>query len=84
MVKTKEINMDSIRELLGMGTWFGMEIPFFANYHIPILAQTPGGFFVFGCLIAAAAKLGKRKPKGGCKGCPAAAGCHGGCAGKED
>ena len=80
--------MSSIREILGAGTWMGMSVPFFSTYHMPILAQTPGGFFVFGCLIALAGKLthdkNKRK-KAGCQGCPAAAACSGGCSdeGKE-
>ena len=79
--------MSSIREILGAGTWMGMSVPFFSTYHMPIIAQTPGGFFVFGCLIALAGVLthGRTKKKVGCQGCPAAAACSGGCAdeGKE-
>ena len=80
--------MSSIREILGSGTWFGMSVPFFSTYHMPIIGQTPGGFFVFGCLIALVAVITRGKVKRdttGCKGCPAAAGCHGGCSdnGKE-
>ena len=79
--------MSSIREILGAGTWMGMSVPFFSTYHMPIIAQTPGGFFVFGCLIALAGVLthGRTKKKVGCQGCPAAAACSGGCSdeGKE-
>lgn len=77
--------MSTIREVLGSGTWFGMEVPFFSIYHMPILAQTPGGFFVFGCLIALVGKIthGKNKrKKAGCQGCPAAAACGGDCSGE--
>ena len=80
--------MSTIREVLGAGTWMGMSVPFFSTYHMPILAQTPGGFFIFGCLIALAGKLthdkSKRK-KAGCQACPAAAACGGSCSdrGKE-
>lgn len=80
--------MSSIREILGAGTWLGLSVPFFSKFHMPIIAQTPGGFFVFGCLIALVAVISRGKVKrdaDGCKGCPAAAGCHGSCGdvGKE-
>ena len=48
--------------------------------------MAPGGFFVFGLLIAMVNKFGKHKPKKrdfGCAGCPQAAACgraaNGGC-----
>lgn len=72
--------MASIREILGMGTWFGMRIPFFYENPIAIMTLAPGGFFVFGCLIAAvnAATKGKtiKKKEFGCSGCPGAGACH--------
>ena len=77
--------MSSIREIFGAGTWFGLSVPFFSTYHMPIIAQTPGGFFIFGCLIALVAKISHGKNKrnaDGCKGCPAAAACHGDCSGE--
>ena len=46
--------MGSIRELLGAGTWFGMEI--IPALNIVIFLLPPGGFFVFGMLIALANK----------------------------
>ena len=69
--------MATIREVLGFGTWYGMEVPFFSTYHMPLLAQTAGGFFVYGLMIAAVSRMTKgRNKKNGCGG-----GCGGGCAG---
>lgn len=69
--------MGSIREILGAGTWFG--IPITANIIDPmiIMILPPGGFFVFGVLVALANKLSKdgKKATLGCAGCPAAANC---------
>lgn len=74
--------MSSIREIFGAGTWYGLEIPFLIDNHISILTQAPGGFFIFGCLIALAAKLtkGKVRKEAGCAGCPSAGACSGNCA----
>lgn len=74
------VAMATIREVFGAGTFFGLEIPFIKNYTIPILTSAPGGFFVFGLLIAIVNKFlsKKRKPKAefGCEGCPSAAACN--------
>lgn len=71
--------MSTIREVFGAGSFFGLEIPFIKDYTIPILTSAPGGFFVFGLLIAIVNKFmsKKRKPKAefGCEGCPSAASC---------
>ena len=69
--------MSSIREIFGAGSWFGIEIPFLSNYKIPILTQAPGGFFVFGLLIAVVNKFMAHKPKTefSCEGCPNAHAC---------
>ena len=70
--------MASIREAFGAGTWCGMEIPFAGDYSIMILTMAPGGFFVFGCLIALVNKItGKKhdKSNSGCAGCPSAKFC---------
>ena len=70
--------MASIREIFGNGTWFGMAIPVLAENHISILTMAPGGFCIFGCLIALVNKFGTSKPKKtefGCEGCPSAAAC---------
>jgi len=74
------VAMSAIREVFGAGSFFGMEIPFLKDYTIPILTSAPGGFFVFGLLIAIVNKFmsKKRKPKAefGCEGCPSAASCN--------
>lgn len=74
------IAMATLREVFGAGSFFGMEIPFIKDYTIPILTSAPGGFFVFGLLIAIVNKFlsKKKKPKAefGCEGCPSAAACN--------
>lgn len=69
--------MSSIREIFGNGTWMGMEIPVITNFKIPILVNSPGGFFVFGVLIAIVNFLTKKEQKKefSCSGCPSAAFC---------
>ena len=72
--------MAIIREVLGVGSFAGIEIPFLVDYKIPILAQAPGGFMVFGILIAIVNKIGSKKNKGktkdfSCDGCPCASLC---------
>ncbi len=72
--------MATIREVIGLGSFAGIEIPFIKDYSIPLLAQAPGGFLVFGILIAVVNKIG---PKAGsekrknfsCEGCPSAPLC---------
>ena len=81
--------MASIREIFGNGTWMGLSIPVLADNHISILTMAPGGFTIFGCLIALVNKFGKSKPKKtdfGCEGCPSAAACGkiGACAEKKE
>ncbi len=76
------VAMAIIREVFGAGTFYGIEIPFLKDYTVPILTAAPGGFLVFGILIAITNKImsvsGKRKPKAefGCEGCPSAASCN--------
>lgn len=70
--------MASIREIVGAGSWCGIAIPFLADFKVSILTLAPGGFFVFGCLIALVNKLTGNKPSKkemGCAGCPSAALC---------
>ncbi|MBQ8475374.1 MAG: electron transport complex subunit E [Clostridia bacterium] len=78
--------MALIREVFGAGAFMGMEIPFISDYTIPILKEAPGGFFVFGCLIALVNKFGSHKAKEefSCKGCPSAAICKGECGSGEE
>ncbi len=82
--------MGIIRELLGAGTVFG--IPVLSNFMDPIIIflLPPGGFFVFGILIAIAGKLseeGHAPEKIGCSACPMSASCSkiqdGGCDSKD-
>ncbi len=72
------VAMATIREVFGNGTFLGMDIPVLVDNKISILTMAPGGFFVFGILIALVNKFGKHKPKKkdfGCAGCPQAAAC---------
>ena len=70
--------MGTIREVFGSGTWLGFPIPVLADNNISIMTMAPGGFFVFGLLIALVNKLSGDKPKKkefGCAGCPSAEIC---------
>ena len=70
------VAMAAIRELIGSGTFWGIRIiP--EGYQVGIVAQTPGGFLVFGIAIAVLVKINNRrgkeyKPEIGCEGCPMA------------
>ena len=66
--------MASIREILGSGSWCGLAIPWLSENPILIFGMAPGGFFVFGCLIALVNKLSKKKHKKdfSCESCPSA------------
>ena len=80
--------MATIREVLGNGTWMGIQIPVLADNHISIMTMAPGGFLVFGILIAIVNKIsgGKNSKKEfGCAGCPSAEICgKASCGGKEE
>ena len=71
--------MAFVREVFGNATFAGISIPFLAPFKLPILTSAPGGFFVYGVLIALVAILtnGKypKKKSFGCEGCPSAASC---------
>lgn len=71
--------MACIRELLGSGTIFGMNVTANAISPMTIFILAPGGFFTFGCLIAAVNKITKGKVKdkqqNKCMGCPGASVC---------
>ncbi|MBQ1380459.1 MAG: electron transport complex subunit E [Ruminococcus sp.] len=71
--------MATIREVFGSGTFMGIEIPVLADNHVSILTMAPGGFFVFGLLIAIINKFSANKPKKtefSCAGCPSAEICN--------
>ncbi len=71
--------MASIREILGSGTWFGLSIPVLIDHNISIMTMAPGGFIVFGFLIALVNKITKgkatKKTENGCMSCSAAGAC---------
>lgn len=82
--------MATIREVLGAGSFAGIEIPFFFvrdaagevvnSFTLPFMTQAPGGFLVFGILIAIINKIGpkkgeKKRRNFSCEGCPSAAVC---------
>lgn len=69
--------MATIREVLGAGSFAGIEIPFLSEFKIPILTQAPGGYMVFGILIAVMNRItaksgGVKKKSFSCEGCPTA------------
>ena len=74
-----------VREVFGAGTLTfipdaPIRIPFLYNYNLPILKTAPGGFLVFGILIAIVNKIGPKKGEGrrknpSCEGCPSASLC---------
>ena len=74
------VAMAAIREVFGAGSFAGIEIPFLKNYTIPLLIQAPGGFLVFGIMIAIVNKIGpkageRKRKQFSCEGCPSAALC---------
>lgn len=74
------IAMATVREVLGSGSFAGMQIPFIHNYKIEFFVKAPGGLLVYGLLIALVNKLthGKaiKKKQFSCEGCPSAALCN--------
>ena len=81
--------MATIREVLGAGSFAGFEIPFLSELKVPILTQAPGGYLIFGILIAVMNKLtekkgGVKKKSFSCESCPSAAACKGECGVKSE
>lgn len=80
--------MGSIREILGSGTWFGMDLTFGVLEPILFFATPAGGFMVFGLLVAVVNRLSHykiSKKKMGCEGCAGGcAGCAQGCGEKKE
>ncbi len=85
--------MGFVRELLGTG---GIDLTSYipnAKFSLPILSQTPllifilppGGFFVFGMIMALTNKLAKKQnKKDACGGCPLKGSCASQCDKKEE
>ena len=75
------LSIATIREVIGAGTFAGIEIPVLVDYKIEFLQKTPGGFLVYGIMIAVVYKLthGKapKKTKFGCESCPSFSVCGG-------
>ena len=73
------ISIALIREVFGAGTFFGTEIPVLGNFKIEFLTKAPGGFLVYGIMIAAVTKITKGKApykkEFSCAGCPSASFC---------
>ena len=69
--------MGTIREILGSGSWFGLDLTMGIFQPMLIFILSPGGFFVFGVLVALANKLARCNPPAaaGCAGCPMAPRC---------
>ena len=71
----------TVREVLGSGSFAGFEIPYADFFKIPILAKAPGGFLVYGIVIAVMNKLtekrgGVKKKSFSCDGCPSSHICN--------
>lgn len=72
--------MGAVREIMGAGTFYGISIPFLSENPMLIFILPPGGFFVYGILMAAANRLAEKKGKPraelrGCEACPMAQNC---------
>lgn len=81
--------MGSVREVLGAGTLFGVQVMPAAVDPMTVFITPPGGLFVFGCLMALVIwieiKTNNRKVRSiGCEGCPSASVCGGKCADKAE
>ena len=73
------VAMGSIREIIGAGSWAGIALTALKPNAVSIMTAAPGGFLVFGCLIAFVNKFfsGKNaKKEFSCEGCPNAAACN--------
>ena len=73
--------MATVREVVGAGTFAGYELGFLKSVTIPVLAKAPGGFLVYGILIAVMNKLtakkgGVKKKDFSCEGCPSSHLCN--------
>ena len=73
-----------VREFFGNGSIAGYEFAFMNDFKIPLLVNAPGGFLVYGLIIAAMNKLtekrgGVKRKSFSCEGCPSAASCTNSC-----
>ena len=69
----------SLREIFGNGTWFRVTLPLLNEYKVEAFILAPGGFIVFGLLIAIINKISEgkaiKKSNFGCEKCPSKAEC---------
>lgn len=81
------VAMATIREVVGAGTFAGFGIPFLSENPIKFFSEAPGGFVVYGMLIALVNKITKgkaiRKKSFSCEGCPSKDACGSKCGEKE-
>lgn len=80
--------MGAVRELLGAGTVFSLPVTSEFISPMIIFLLPPGGFFVFGMLVAASNAIAKRSGKKpvehlGCASCPSRGMCENADIGKE-
>ncbi|MBD5104608.1 MAG: electron transport complex subunit E [Ruminococcaceae bacterium] len=71
------LTVGSFREILGSGTWFGIQLlPDFIQ-PMTIFILPAGGFFSLGIIIAIVGKISKQKPKDiTCSSCPNRESCR--------
>jgi len=71
----------TVREIIGFGTFFGMPVIGEDATTISIIGLAPGGFFVYGCIIAILNKVSNgravKRKSFDCESCPSFAACGG-------
>ena len=77
------LSISVIREVLGAGTFAGMEILFIIDHRIVFFAKAPGGLMVYGIMIGVVTLITKGKAplkkEFSCAGCPSAGVCNTAC-----
>ena len=73
--------MATLREVIGNASFAGIAIPFLQNYKISVMIEAPGGFLVYGILIAIMNKItakrgGVKRKSFSCEGCPSSGMCN--------
>lgn len=70
----------TVREVFGMASFAGFEIPFLAEYKIEFFVKAPGGMVVYALMIALVYAItsgkGPKKKSFSCSGCPNSKKCH--------
>ena len=77
----KNVGTEMLNFLRGPRPLSGMDISFLKSYKIPVLVQAPGGFFVYGVMIAVMNRItakngGVKRKSFSCAGCPSSAHCN--------